>query len=816
MNEHLAVTPQQAQAWLDQFGNTLPRAQHTRYQAIVASKDTPVEGNGTEPAEDTLNRFLAHLHRGGDWAYWWIAEGRRSHWWRVGEPSPVPTGKLNVYFGVHPVTQIPPTNAQGDPMSPERVRAQIQYIAAINCLFAEFDAKDFGGSKQTALTHIHNLPISPSVMIDSGGGYHCYWLLAQPFVLESDETRAQADRLQKAWVQFVGSDGGAKDLARVLRVPGTHNFKDEYAPDFPLVTFIVADLERVYQLGELEAVIPAPAPASSGRNSRHPRSDQVHQAQADLERLAQWRCDDYEAWIEVGMALSELGDIGLELWDQWSQKSGKYNPGDCAQKWRSFKPGRGLTLASLFYWANQDNPPAGQALSTPSNAEYLLSQSADDEGNAQCVYRLHSDRFLHCDAYGWLHYNGRYWDRKNAEAALDRVIVKTLQRRRLVAAQSARDDIVKCSTASHKRVKDCKALFQSLVTVDVSAFDNSPDLLNCHNGVVNLRTGELFPHSPSQRFTHCLAVDYIPGEDRSAWVEFLTKAVGDDPEMVEYLQQAVGYSLTGDTREECLFYIYGPTRGGKGTFTETLLELMGETLSAEVDFNTFTARRDGDTNNFDMAPLKPCRFVTASESSEGQKLNATKLKQLTGGNYVRCCFKFRTHFEYRPQYKIWLTSNFPVQAEVDDDAAWTRLRVIEFPNSYAGREDKTFKERMKSPENLRGVLAWAVQGAVRWYHSSGGLQTPRRVDDLTQQTRAEQDHVQQWLDDCVERVDDPDAFVVNAQLYSSYEDWCNDCGVDPMGKKGLTTSLKNKGYQAGERRRIGRRTRAGCEGIKLL
>ena len=105
------------------------------------------------------------------------------------------------------------------------------------------------------------------------------------------------------------------------------------------------------------------------------------------------------------------------------------------------------------------------------------------------------------------------------------------------------------------------------------------------------------------------------------------------------------------------------------------------------------------------------------------------------GDWVRCAFKHRDHFEYRPQFKIWLVSNHPVNADVDDDAAWYRLKVIEFPNSFVGREDKTLKERMKSPENLKAVLAWAIQGAIMWYGlGAQGLQTPPEIEQATSTT----------------------------------------------------------------------------------
>ena len=198
--------------------------------------------------------------------------------------------------------------------------------------------------------------------------------------------------------------------------------------------------------------------------------------------------------------------------------------------------------------------------------------------------------------------------------------------------------------------------------------------------------------------------------------------VGGGPAVIDYLQMAVGYSLTGHTSEECLWYVFGPSRSGKGIFTEVMLALLGSPLAIEVDFATFTAKREGDTQNFDLAPLKPTRLVITSKSNRYEVLNAGKIKQLTGGNYVRAAYKHRDLFTYRPQFKAWLVSNQPVNADVDDDALWYRVKVLEFPNGHAGQEDKTLKPRMKAADTLRGVLRWAVEGAKRWYAAPTGLE----------------------------------------------------------------------------------------------
>jgi hypothetical protein len=236
-----------------------------------------------------LERFLSHLHRAGGYSYYHALPERRSYWFPAGAAPALPSGGTNWYFGVHPCSDIPPCNAHGE-IKPERyVRAQKRFICALNCLYAEFDVKDYG-DKAAIQAHLDGLPIAaPSVVVDSGGGLHGYWLLRQPFICGNEDTREAARIIQQLWVGVVGGDPAVHDLTRVLRVPGTLNHK--YDPPRPVV-FLSCDLERTFALTELTAHLPVIHEAPP----REPRDPACATSIAD-----------YNTKTDIGALLSNYG-----------------------------------------------------------------------------------------------------------------------------------------------------------------------------------------------------------------------------------------------------------------------------------------------------------------------------------------------------------------------------------------------------------------------------------------------------------------------------------------------------------------------------
>lgn len=188
--------------------------------------------------------LVKHLWRGGKYAMYWTPdtdEGKLSWWFPADKPpQPIDSKFINLYFGIHTCGE-----SRG-----QRQRATIDTIDAVNCLFAEFDLAE-GQSQSHLLESVNQLDIAPSVIVFSGGGLHCYWLLEQTYHIDSNEARQRIIDIQYAWDDYTTGDNHVKDLARVLRVPGTYNRKPEYAPNYPEVVIVKFDMDLVYSLDEL-------------------------------------------------------------------------------------------------------------------------------------------------------------------------------------------------------------------------------------------------------------------------------------------------------------------------------------------------------------------------------------------------------------------------------------------------------------------------------------------------------------------------------------------------------------------------------------
>ncbi len=325
------------------------------------------------------------------------------------------------------------------------------------------------------------------------------------------------------------------------------------------------------------------------------------------------------------------------------------------------------------------------------------------------------------------------------------------------------------------------------IAVTPSAFDRDPWLLNVANGTLDLRSGVLRPADRADRLTKLAPVAYDPAARCPTWLTFLDRVLDGKAEVIAFLQRAVGYSLTGDISEHCLFLLFGTGRNGKSTFLETLSATLGD-YAMTTPTDTLLVRREGGIPN-DLARLPGARLVSASESEAGRNLAEALVKQLTGGDTISARFLQAEFFDFKPSFKLWFRTNHKPTIKGTDDGIWSRIKLIPFTQRIPDSEmDKRLPERLVA--ELPGILTWAIDGCLAWQRE--GLGTPTAVAQATAEYRGEMDVLATFLADCCEV--GPDHRCTAKELYGAYTRWAEESGERVASQKAFGLRLAERGF----------------------
>jgi putative DNA primase/helicase len=384
---------------------------------------------------------------------------------------------------------------------------------------------------------------------------------------------------------------------------------------------------------------------------------------------------------------------------------------------------------------------------------------SDDQLALQFAGRVHE--VLKCSpGMGWLARGEHHWQR---DENLHRMTLARAMCRD--AAKQADKPHERKALASARTINAVVALAQSdrRLLVPAGAWDADPFALNTPAGLVNLRTGTMRPRLGDlvTRVTR-VSPDFAAG--CPAWLSFLHSVCAGDQALIDFLQRMCGYLLTGDRREQKLFFIWGKGSNGKSTFSELLLWLLGSyglKLSSSV-----LMQSPHDRHPTELAQLQSVRAAVSSELEEGQFFNESRVKELTGDDTLSARFMRGDFFEFAMTQKHLVVGNHKPRLKGGDPAMARRLVLIPFRAAFNGAAadlDMPAKLRAEAP----AVLAWMIRGAVAW--AAGGLDIPAAVRAASDEYMADHNDVEQWLGDQCERA--ADARDKASALYESFARW---------------------------------------------
>jgi putative DNA primase/helicase len=319
-------------------------------------------------------------------------------------------------------------------------------------------------------------------------------------------------------------------------------------------------------------------------------------------------------------------------------------------------------------------------------------------------------------------------------------------------------------------------------------FDADPWLLNCKSGTIDLKTGEIKPFERKNMITKIVPVEYVQDAKTPQWDNFLGRIFDNKKDLIEFMQRAVGYSLTGGIQEQCMFVCHGSGANGKSTFINIIQDMLGE-YAKGTNFSTFAVKNDSNTN--DIARLAGSRFVSAMEVGENKWLNAALIKQLTGGDKISARFLHKEFFEFVPTFKIWMGVNHKPGINETDYGTWRRIKLIPFEVTIPDSEkDEELPNKLKA--ELPGIFAWALKGCLMCQKE--GLNPPGEISAATEAYRGEMDTIQAFIDECIQKKEGN--CVRSGDLYNVFKLWCEENGIrKPITSTKFAVKMQEKHFK---------------------
>jgi len=434
--------------------------------------------------------------------------------------------------------------------------------------------------------------------------------------------------------------------------------------------------------------------------------------------------------------------------------------------------------------ASTTTPAMASNDDTPAGAVTPLRFSED--ALAVRFTQRHAEDIRYVAKWGhWLRYDGARWKEDSVLDVFDkcRVICREASDECLAEGKAALAKQLTAATtvaAVHRM-----ATWDQRTAATTDQWDSSIWLLNTPGGAVDLCTGEIRPCVREDFCTKITAV--APGGPCPLWRRFLGQVTDWNAELENFLQRMVGYSLTGCTCEECLFFLYGLGANGKSKFIGAISGTIGSYATA-APVEAFIATR-GERHPTDLAGLQGARLVTAVETEQGRHWAESKVKALTGGDEISARFMRQDFFTFTPQFKLIIVGNHKPSLRSVNEAMRRRFHLVPF-NVTIPESERDLQLADKLRAEWPGILKWAIEGCIAWYRD--GLNPPAVVKDATAAYLASEDAAARWIEDCC-TLGEREVAKTKA-LYKSYCDWCEANNEKPLSSKEFSPELDRKGY----------------------
>ena len=425
-----------------------------------------------------------------------------------------------------------------------------------------------------------------------------------------------------------------------------------------------------------------------------------------------------------------------------------------------------------------------------------------DMGNGERLVYNHGQDLRYCSKLGgWMVWDGNRWI--HDETGQVYRLAKSSVRAIYLEAGLEKDETRRQLVAKHARASEARVRIEAMVRlaetehgipVLTDHFDRDSYLLNCLNGTLDLKTGQLREHRREDMITKLTAVPYEPEATCPQFEAFLDRIMAGNQGMISFVQKALGYSLTGEINEQVWFFFYGTGNNGKTSLINAIKNVMGD-YALQTEASTFLEHRNEGPRN-DLARLKGARFVCAAEPNDKKSIDESTVKRFTGEDEITCRYLHKEFFSFTPEGKLFFAASLKPTVRGTDHGFWRRVRLIPFEVQIPLEEqDKNLSQRLKA--EATGILTWMVNGCLEWQRD--GLNPPAEVQDATQEYQEDSDPLADFINDKCQLGSE-----LSTSAQELYKAYCDYCGKEkPISKNLFGRNLTGRGFekvQSGPRR----------------
>jgi len=691
---------------------------------------------------------------------------------------------LNAYFGVNPR------------IGNKGKKENVHYVGAFH---AEIDYGETGHKKGSpcktydeALSGIESFQPEPTMLIHSGGGFHCYWVLSNP-VKVSEIGIPVLERINKALSEKLGGDPGTQDISRVLRIPGTFNFK---IPDQPRTVILISNSHKKYEYKDFEQFLSVEeVPVNKSKPSNNNIQQQAPTIDPSLsvvdidtlsisekiKNLIKFGNDgSYPSRSEADMAVimvlvhKALGENEIRHIFQNYPIGDKYRSHSSPNDYLKHNIQKAKEMSDITEQEMQNPLFISGSISKTKKGYHLKVLNFEEY-----MVKKYKIKILDQEV-AFFRYNGKCYE-QCTEKTLNNLCQTELAEHRHLFSKSNLHELI------HYAIGD------ALVDSEMARI-NQIKYLTLQNGLYDLDEGKLIDHSRDIFTTNLLPYNYDPSATCPRFIQFLSEIFDDDQTKIDFVKEAVGYAFHKSLPTPAAFFLVGGGSNGKSVFINTIANLIGRDNTSNISFNALS-------NEYYVMELFQKMINISGETPQGKCINTDAVKAATAGDWITGRDLYKAPMKFRPFAKHFLAMNKPPVITDQSHGMWRRIWVLEFNRRFTENDmDRPLEEKLTS--ELSGIFNWALEGYNTLKEKKFALSESESMKMSKQEYRdkidSESDSVRSFEKKLFIKSSDPKDAIIFSETYEDYKTYCQNEGKkDIQLKNDFKKLLIDMGYKIG-------------------